>query len=379
VKSFGVFSLLVRSVAWMVAVGLLTLLLASGVTTRWDDALYDFHMRHWQYAPSDDVVIVAIDPKSLDALGSWPWPRSIHARLIDRLTDLGVSAIGMNVTMSETDTNHPENDRLLAQAIRHHGHVVMPLFPEASELDGPLQEMLPIPEVASVTAGFGHVDVPQDADGVTRGAYLHAGLDRPHWPLLALALYELDHPQSHVGRLAASSPEGSPYVWSRDDYVLVRYAGPAGTFGSVSYTDILDGNVDAGLLKGKAVLIGTTVKGMGEGIVTPDGGHDVPMSGLEYQANVLESLRHGLLIAPLDLSRSVLFGAVALAFSLLVHGWPGLRRTWMVAVVSVAATLLASLLMLRLLGVWWPPVSVILIVVAGSIVWSFFAPRLKHF
>src|ERR1700754_1336891 len=105
----------------MVAVGLLTLLLASGVTTRWDDALYDFHMRHWQYTPSDDVVIVAIDPKSLDALGSWPWPRSIHARLMERLTDPGVSAIGMNVTIAETDTSHPENDRLLAQAIRKHG------------------------------------------------------------------------------------------------------------------------------------------------------------------------------------------------------------------------------------------------------------------
>jgi adenylate cyclase len=378
VKPFGVFALLVRGVTWVAAAGLLTLLLAGGMTTRWDDALYDFHMRHWHYIPSDDVVIIAIDQKSLDALGSWPWPRSTHARLIDRLTDLGVSTIGMNVTMSESDTGHSGSDRSLAQAIRHHGRVVMPVYADASELGGPLQEMLPVPEIASVTADFGHVDVPQDADGVTRGAYLHAGLDRPRWPLLGLAMYEIDHPGSHVSRQAASNLEGSPYVWARDDYVLIRYSGPPGTFGNVSYVDVLNGDIDPGLLKGKTVLVGTTVKGMGEGIFTPEGRHDTPMSGLEYQANVLESLRHGRLIAPLDLSRGSLLGAVALGLPLLIYGWGGLRRAWLVAVVSVAATLLASLIMLRFFGVWWPPMSVILIVIVGLIVWSVLAPRLKH-
>ena len=53
-----------RGMAWMVGVGLLTLLLASGALARMDTALYDLNQRFWHYTPDDDIVIVAIDPKA---------------------------------------------------------------------------------------------------------------------------------------------------------------------------------------------------------------------------------------------------------------------------------------------------------------------------
>ena len=113
---FHPMALLARALGWMISVAALTLVLASGLGMRLDNAFYDLHMRHWSYQPGNAVAIVAIDPKSLSALGNWPWPRATHARLLDRLSAAGVRAVGMDITMAEPDLRHPENDTALAAA-----------------------------------------------------------------------------------------------------------------------------------------------------------------------------------------------------------------------------------------------------------------------
>ena len=54
--------------------------------------------------PVGRVGVVAIDARSIDALGRWPWSRSVMAELIDRLTEAQVSAIGLDFVFSETET-----------------------------------------------------------------------------------------------------------------------------------------------------------------------------------------------------------------------------------------------------------------------------------
>lgn len=359
------FAWLARCAAWLTGTGLLALLLLGGGARRMDQALYDFNMQHWGYAPGAGVVIVAIDPKSLDALGRWPFPRSLHARLLDRLSADGVRAVALDITMSTPDTAQPDNDRLLAAAMRRNGHVVMPVSAEPIDLGGMLEETLPVPPLAQAAAALGQVDVAQDADGLTRGAYLTAGLGRPYWPLLALALYRVARPAAADAPLPGlrnpAPMHASPYLWVRDHYVLLRYAGPAGTFGWVSYVDVLDGRVPASLLKGKLVLVGATAEGMGDIIRTPVG----LMPGVEYQANVLESLRRGLLITPLGFTAQFAIGALLLALPCLLYGLPGLRRRWRAALAGVLLALAASLFLLRVVGWWWPPSPCLLVSVAG--------------
>lgn len=358
----------VRGVLWVLGVALLVLLLASGQPSRLNHALYDWQMRHWTYAPGDAVVIVAIDAHSLAALGRWPWPRSVHARLIDRLTADGVRGIGMDVTLAEPDKANPANDALLAKAVARNGHVVMPVFAEARELGGMLEEIQPIPIIDAAVAALGHVDVAMDGDRVARGAWLKAGLGTPYWPALALAVQRLgqrtDAPLPGLHDLAADPH--SPYLWERNNYVLLRYAGPAGSFGRVSYIDVLDGEVPAALLNGKLVLIGATAEGMGDIINTPDG----PMPGVEYQANLLESLRRGITLLPLNLAGQCLLGAAMLALPLLLYGLPGLRRAWRASLLAVALCLLASLLLLRLAHLWWPPGASIVLILVGAVTWG---------
>ncbi len=366
------FDLLVRAAVWLLGVALLTLLLLSGQATRWDNALYDWHLRHWSYAPADDVVIVAIDPQSLAKLGRWPWPRSLHAKMIDRLTAAGVRGIGFDVTTAEVDAADPGNDELLAQAIKRNGQVVVPMFAEQPELGGMPEEMLPIPSVMQAAAAVGQVDVPRDADGLVRGAYLKAGLGRPYWPLLALATYQLDAVGAHAalpGLRDTDPSSDSPYLWMRDHYILLRYAGPSGSFGRVSFADVLDGSVPAQLLRHRWVLIGATAEGMGDTIPTPSTRGSEPMPGVEYQANVLESLLHGRALAPLNLTARFLLDLLVLALPVLLQGLPGLRKSIPLAIVALPLPLLLSVLLLRLGGFWWPPADCMLVTAIGLGAW----------
>jgi adenylate cyclase len=372
----GAFAWLVRGMVWMASVGLLVLLIASGVTTPLDDAFYDLHGRYWQYTPDNNIVIVAIDAKSLDALGQFPFPRSMHARLIDRLTADGVRGIGMDITTSTPETDNPKNDLLLAEAIRRNGKVVMPVFAESATLGGSLQEALPIPVIAQSVAGLGQVDVAKDADEQVRGAYLKAGLGSPYWPSLALALTQLGQPPAPATALPGlrdpSSNDASPYLWMRDNYVLLRYAGGDGTFGRLSYVDVLNGNVPANFLKNRWVLIGATAAGLGDILQTPDS----PMPGVEYQANVLESLQRGLLVTPLNFLGQFALAGVVLTLPLLLYGLPGVGRNWrLLLLVTVALVLAVCIVLLRWLYVWWPPTACLSIIAVEFAAWGLLMQR----
>lgn len=83
---------------------------------------------------SEDVVIVAIDQKSLDAIranetyarnfGSWPYSRNIWARIFEQLQNEGARAIVFDATMDERSTD-PANDLALAQTLQKKG---IPLY-----------------------------------------------------------------------------------------------------------------------------------------------------------------------------------------------------------------------------------------------------------
>lgn len=361
------FAWLVRGMLWMAGVGLLMLLIVSGVTVPLDNALYDLNARFWRYTPDDQIVIIAIDSKSLDEIGRFPWPRSVHAQLIDRLTADGVRGIGMDVAMP-TPSNDPANDEQIAAAIRRNGKVVLPVFAEAVTLGGPLQEALPVSGIAQSVAAIGQVDVAKDNDERVRGAYLKAGLGSPYWPSLALALLQVGHaaPATLPGLHDPVRNDASPYVWMRDDYVLLRYAGPNGTFGRLSYVDVLDNRVPVRLLKNRWVLIGATAEGLGDILQTPQS----PMPGVEYQANVMESLERGMLATPLDFLHQFGLAAAMLAVPLLLYGLPRIGRNWPLLLTSIALVLAASIILLRGYYLWWPPASCLAVIGAEFVAWQ---------
>jgi len=64
-------------------------------------AFYDWGVRSTDRSPSEKIAIIAIDDESINNLGRWPWPRDLHAELINRLTEGGAKVIGQTVFFLE--------------------------------------------------------------------------------------------------------------------------------------------------------------------------------------------------------------------------------------------------------------------------------------
>jgi eukaryotic-like serine/threonine-protein kinase len=64
-------------------------------------AVYDHAVRSNHSAPPPDLAIIAIDDASIAKLGSWPWPHSMHTRLLEQLTASGAATIAFAVPLGE--------------------------------------------------------------------------------------------------------------------------------------------------------------------------------------------------------------------------------------------------------------------------------------
>ncbi len=62
---------------------------------------YDLGVLASSRIPSDKIAVIAIDDQSIANLGRWPWPREIHAMMIDILAIGNAKAIGHTVLFSE--------------------------------------------------------------------------------------------------------------------------------------------------------------------------------------------------------------------------------------------------------------------------------------
>jgi adenylate cyclase len=58
--------------------------------------------------PTNRVIVVAIDQKSIAELGHWPWPRNLMAQLQDALASYHPKVIGYDLLFSEADTDITE-------------------------------------------------------------------------------------------------------------------------------------------------------------------------------------------------------------------------------------------------------------------------------
>ena len=364
-------SRLLRAGAALGAAALAALLTVSGAAWRLDDFLYDLHLSHWGYPPDGDVVVVAIDDRSLNELGQWPWPRDLHAQMLDRLNYAGVRGVALDLVLAEPDRSGDERDRALAAAMRRLGRVALPVVTAPLRQNAPPVEVLPTPTFAAAAATLGHTDIELDTDGTARGLFLKAGLGDARWPALALALIAQDAglaPDPLPGLRRPGSERGSPYQWTRDNYVRIRYAGPPDTFSQVSYADVLSGQVPAELLRDRWVVIGVTATGLVPRYLTPMS-EDVLMHGAEYQANVLEMLLHQRAIVPLAPLWQGLLAAAMLLAAVLAMIHPRVQRPALIAGAAALLTAAGSVLLLRLTDLWFPPAGTIATIAVAYLAW----------
>ncbi len=358
------------------ALALLALVLAAGGWLwRADRLIYDGAMALWTRPAPSDVVIIAIDDASIDAIGRWPWKRSVHATLLDQLAAAQPRALLLDLVLSEADPD-PEQDRLLAAALAKVGPVVMPVTWQAVPGE-PLRVLEPVQPIRDQVR-LGAAESPVDADGVLRHAFLSAGPPGRPYPHLALALLQAGGQGLHAGTaIERDAPEADEALragdvndpWPRQGRFLVRYSGPPGHIERVSFVDVLRGEVDPARLRGRYLLIGMTAQGLGDTLATPVNASQRAMPGVEVLAHILDTLRGGHAIHALPPLQVGL--ASALALLLLVAGFTvGGTRAALALAVLVQPLALAAGIGLLGLGVWCSPAPFMLAAVLAYPLWS---------
>ena len=249
---------------------------ASGLLSSLVFGLADLAFRLAPIPASGDIVIVAIDRRSLDRLGPWPWPRRHHAGVLDWLGAAGAHRIALDIDVS--GRTNATDDQALANAIgranggrvnggRATSGVVLPVFRQAGK--GLPVHRSPYAPFA-LGARLGSTNVMLEADGRTRRYPSGDGWNGGTIPSLASLLAGKETPR-----------EGSFFL----DYGIQRDSVPR-----LSYSDILTGNFRGDAIKGKTIIIGAMEAGLGDRLTVPVHGL---LSGPLVHALAYESLVQG--------------------------------------------------------------------------------------
>ncbi|MHC4856321.1 MAG: CHASE2 domain-containing protein [Planctomycetota bacterium] len=340
---------------------------------RWDNLLYDAQLSFWTRTVSDEIIIVAIDDESLRELGRWPWSRSTHASLIDKLELESPRAIGLDIIFSEPDANNPEADELLARALRASGKVVLPVFMSQKSNNSFPIEALPLPELAGSAAALGHVHLDISADGIARRVYLREGIGEPYWKHFSLALLSITDAAAELERkvdIAEQQEQYSSMQWYREYPFLIPFAGPPGHFPQIGFSQVMSGQYSPGLFQDKIVLIGTTAQGMSDALPTPLSGDSGRMPGVEIIANIIDSILNDLRIIELETPWLILITAIFVALPMLIYPYLNPASTLMVLFGIVVGTLVLVALLLWLLKIWVPVSTILLFQFISYPLWS---------
>ncbi|UCB54402.1 MAG: adenylate/guanylate cyclase domain-containing protein [Thiotrichales bacterium] len=355
------------------------------------------------------VAIVAIDEKSLDVLGHWPWNRSVLADLVDELFDhYRVKSIGFDIVFAEAD-EHPavdlltdmaegplkndsafqreyskaiealQSDRQFANSLKNRKTVSGFIFgtgiqkgalpdPVAS-INSQSASSIPFIRPDGFTANLvtiqsnadsgGFFDNPLvDADGVYRRAPMLQLRNGLLYESLALALVRstLDYPDLEL--IVESAPDNNGLLmleWLKtgdliipvDDHagILVPYIGPQQSFDYISAVDILDKKLPVNALQGKIILFGASAPGLSDLRTTP---LDAASPGIEIHANIIQGIiDQTVLHRPgyIDAVEFLLLLVLGLVITFLL---PLMRPFWALA----ATTLLLLLLIAANLVLW---------------------------
>ncbi|MES9990514.1 MAG: CHASE2 domain-containing protein [Candidatus Thiodiazotropha sp.] len=347
------------------------LLAASNWLWRWDLLLYDLQMGFVSRPPAEDIIIVAVDEKSLETLGRWPWSRQVHAKLVDRLAKAGARAIVLDILFAEPDRANPDSDNQLIQSIAASERVFMPVILEEHRQGGMLVESMPLPALSNVAAGLGHVHMDLDADGIARGVFLYEGLGQAYWPHLMLALVNWLEPGKEGMRSAPTSPQTpNLHTINRHTHRLIPFHGPAGHYHRYSYSQVLEGDFLPNLFRDKIVLVGVTATGIGDALPTPVSGYGVPMPGVEINANILQSLMQGESITPVAYLPHLLGSALIVVLPFILYPYFSTRFAPLVSLLLVFGFFLFTLALLHRANYWFPPSAALVGLMLSYPLWS---------
>jgi adenylate cyclase len=251
-----------------------------------DNRLSDYFVRQFarKLSPDPEIVIVDIDEASLaamqDTAGSWPWPRAVHAELLQGIARQQPRAIVFDILFSEPDLYRPESDQFFNEVLHDLHNVYFPMV----QLEGNQEYGVPLAEVARIMTiprsanadpdaraillppqaiapeswRVGLINFSEDADGIARRYDLYR--DRSGWKLESLPARVM----RDLGYTIPQQPD-----------ISLHWRGDSSKFKHVSYSELYADQSrqkpqrDAHELTGKIVIIGSTATALHDIRATP--------------------------------------------------------------------------------------------------------------
>ncbi|KAA1184904.1 adenylate/guanylate cyclase domain-containing protein [Rhizobium tropici] len=312
------------------------------------------------------VRVVDIDEASLREFGQWPWPRNRIAALVDRLSDMGASAIAFDFLFAEPDRlsprnvvrdvtgidpsllgKLPDNDEIFSQSLAgrpvvlgfglsNEGNYLPPVkagfaytgetpfgAPPAIKAATPLQ-----PQLQANASGLGHISLnPGASSAVVRAVPLFLSDGKQLYPSLALeALRVAQGASTYVLDAAPNTPNTLTRVKIGDFIVPVTAAGELWLYVSPDTADryisaakvLSPGDASADMktaIEGSIIFVGTSASGL-QDVRTTALGENVP--GVSIHAQIVEQILSGRFLSRPDWADGLEILFIAILGSLLV-------------------------------------------------------------
>jgi PAS domain S-box-containing protein len=294
---------------------------------------------------TDNVIVVNVDERSLEAWGQWPWPRSHLAMLLNRIAGLGARSIALDFIMAEPDRTSPnrlqevlksqsadpnavggviepqDNDAILAGTLAggpyilgyelyfsdaHPNYAGCPLHPldvvnlrKPSNGSGSLSlyqaqgAVCNLEQLARAATGSGFLNGHPDEDGRIRRLPLVIRYGADIYPNLALAALlpdgdgqpaRLDHRQGNQTCLIVGD---HTIPVDNQGNLRVRFTAGQSALRHISADRVLTGDVAESEVKGRIVLVGLGASGLAPTYQTPAGGL---FTAAEVHAQAVETI-----------------------------------------------------------------------------------------
>jgi diguanylate cyclase (GGDEF)-like protein/PAS domain S-box-containing protein len=305
----------------LVVIGLATVL-ACGWHAKFRNALTDLRFGWLQRPASGQIVVVAIDAPSIQSIGVWPWPRRLHAELLQRLQRAGTGDVVFDIDFSAPST--PESDSAFVSALRDAGgSVVLPAFQQPGAGGAAIHVNRPLKQFSD-HAWSAIVNVSVEPDGLVRSYPFGERLDGEFLPSMAAVL---------AGRYDKS---GGSFQF---DFGIAAESVPV-----VSYVDVLRGDTATlDKLKGKKVIVGGSALELGDRFSIPNG---KVVSGPVLQALAAESMLQNRVLH--FTSGDLTLAGLSLIVLIMMLSWRRLAAGTRVAVlITMAASIEAIAIVLQ--------------------------------
>jgi adenylate cyclase len=277
---------------------LLVVLLGSG---RWSPDAYwrvvntleDWrHRLIVSHVPAPRVAIVDIDERSLAAIGPWPWPRTLQARLLATLFERDRAAVvGLDILFPEADTVGPGDYEIVGLA-RRFPLVFAQAFDfssaERASSSGNLSGALPMLKgqrelaTAPLANGYignffpaqserctGHITPRPDSDGAVRAIAPFIRYAGAVYPMLALQMMRCGQVGERADGDALLALAAALPATREAGYAAIPFHRSRDGFEVFSALDVFAGAVPPEKLIDRYVLVGSSAMGLSDRISTP--------------------------------------------------------------------------------------------------------------